>query len=142
MRRALAISVVCALSLSGCGGSPGARSSSTAKADLRVDHVLDRRVGTVYIEGSVWHLRILDSKGAVILDRRLLDSKATASLEPGRYRLESEEFPCSGNCGNLDPATDGCSKAFEAEPGATIAATVTLRPTKGCTIEFVPEPAA
>jgi hypothetical protein len=141
MRTAALISLL-AIGLSGCGGSSGFGSevSPDAKAKLTVEHVLDLSSAR-YIDGSVWHLRVLDSEGAAILDRKLLDNRAALALEPGRYRLESEEFPCPGNCGNLDVATDGCSTQFEATPGEILEATVTLRPTEGCEIQFAPEPA-
>jgi hypothetical protein len=134
--------VVLLLCLSGCAGSSSSGdSSSTQTAELTVEHVLDQSTGILYIEGSVWHLRVLDAKGVQVLDRQLRGKEATATLAPGQYRLESEEFPCSGNCAHLDPGTDGCSTEFEAEPGVRIAATVTLKPTQGCEIEFAPEPA-
>ena len=136
------ISAALALTLCACGDASDVGSRSGEKAQLTVEHILDQRSPPIYIEGSVWHLRVLDSEGVAVLDRKLFDEEATVALESGRYRLESEEFPCSGNCGRLGPGTDGCSTEFEAERGATIAAIVTLRPTKGCVIEFAPEPAA
>lgn len=143
MARAFLISAaLAALVISACGGASDVGSRSSEKAQLTVQHILDPNLPPLYIEGSVWHLRVLDSKGVAVLDRKLFDEEATVALESGRYRLESEEFPCSGNCGRLGPGTDGCSKEFEAESGATLEAVVTLRPTQGCLIEFAPEPAA
>ena len=142
MARALVISAVLALTLSGCGGASNEGSRSTEKARLTVEHILDQSSGVLYVEGSVWHLRVLDSDGVPVADRQLIDEDATVALEPGRYRLESEEFPCDGNCGTLDPGIDGCSTEFGAEPGATLSATVTLRPSEGCVIDFAPVPTA
>jgi hypothetical protein len=143
MRAGVLISLMLAMGLSGCGGSSGSGSevSPDAKAKLTVEHVLDPSSEIRYIEGSVWHLRVLDSEGTAILNRKLTDDTAAVALAPGRYRLESEEFPCSGNCGSLDAATDGCSTEFEGTPGEMIEATVTLSPTEGCEIELAPEPA-
>jgi len=142
MARVFIISAALTLILSACGGAPDVGSRSGERAQLTVEHILDPNSPPLYIEGSVWHLRVLDSEGGAVVDRKLMDENAAVALEPGRYRLESEEFPCDGNCGRLGPGTDGCSKEFEAEPGATLAAVVTLRPTQGCAIEFAPEPAA
>ena len=141
MARAFVISAALALVLSACGASDvGSRSGGNAQ--LTVRHTLDPNVPRIYIEGSVWHLRVLDSEGVAVLDRKLMNENAAVALEPARYRLESEEFPCSGNCGLLGPGTDRCSKEFEAEPGAKLQAVVTLRPTQGCLIQFTAEPAA
>jgi hypothetical protein len=140
--RGFAISLVLVLGLSGCGSSSAGGRSSKTKAALTVEHVLDRSTGILYIEGSIWHLRLVASEGAVMVDQKLADETVALELVPGRYRLESEELPCDGNCGTLDPGRDGCSTEFEVQPRTTLAATVTLRPTQGCAIEFSPEPAA
>ena len=100
-----------------------------------VKHVVDRS-GPVYIEGSIWHVRVFDSSGRPVVDRQVRGEHASIELAPGRYRLASEELPCDGNCSLLDPGTDGCSKELVAESGSELTATVTLRPTEGCTIEF------
>src|SRR5262249_19241902 len=90
----------------------------------------------LYIEGSIWHVRIVGPDGTV-LDRKLADDTVSASLEPGRYKLSSEEFPCDGNCNHLDPATDSCSTELTGDGGQELAATVKLRPSKGCSIEVL-----
>jgi len=84
------------------------------------------------MEGSIWHLRVLDSRGDAVLDRRLVDNSVSVRLHEGRYRLESEELPCDGNCSHLDPATDGCSTEFDVQAGASLTGKVTLEPAEGC----------
>ena len=106
MPRVFVISAALALILSACGGASDVGSRSGEKTQLTVQHILDPNLPPIYIEGSVWHLRVLDSKGVAVLDRKLFDEEATVALESGRYRLESEEFPCPGNCGRLALGTD------------------------------------
>ena len=116
----------------GCGNDAH-KPQNGADAALRVKHVVDGSQG-LYVEGSVWHVRVVDSDGNTVLEKKLADDSVSVSLEPGRYELQSEEFPCDGNCSNLDPATDGCSEELTAQSGQELAATVTLRPAHGCSI--------
>jgi hypothetical protein len=136
MIRAIVIGALLALAVSGCGDKAN-DSGPSGGASLRVKHVLDRSARPVYIEGTVWHVRIVDSDGAAVLDRRLLDDSISLRLEQGRYRLESEELPCDGNCSNLDPPADTCKTDFQVESDQDLAATVTLRPLHGCKIAFL-----
>ena len=136
MIRTIVTAAVLVLALSGCGDKTNS-SERGGSASLRVKHVLDRSARPVYMEGAVWHVRIVDSEGAAVLDRKLLDNSISLRLEQGRYRLESEELPCDGNCSNLDPPADNCATDFEVEPGQDLAATVTLRPLHGCKIAFL-----
>lgn len=136
MTRAFLIGAVLALIVAGCGKkSADAKPEPGAGASLRVKHVVDGSQG-LYAEGSVWHLRVVDASGEAVLDRKLTDESATVDLGAGRYTLESEEFPCDGNCGHLDPAADRCSEAFAVEPGGPLRATVTLKRGHGCTVAF------
>ena len=121
------------LLVSACGGE-ARRPASGPEASLRVTHVLDPSANALYMEGSVWHVRVADESGEAVLDRKLMDDRVPIRLEAGRYTIDSEELPCDGTCSNLDPATDRCSTEFEMEAGQQSAATVTLRPGKGCTI--------
>ena len=41
---------------------------------------------------------------------------AAVALAPGRYRLQSWQRDCDGNCGRLGPPTDRCSRWFR-RPG-------------------------
>jgi hypothetical protein len=91
----------------------------------------------MYVEGSIWHLRVVGSAGDAVLDRDLKNDRVSLKIPAGRYRLESYERPCDGNCGYLDPPTDNCSGIVTAEAGATVTVRVTLKPAKGCTIGTV-----
>ena len=132
MIRAFLIAAVLAFVAGGCGNDAH-KPQNGADAALRVKHVVDGSQG-LYVEGSGWHVRVVDSDGNTVLEKKLADDSVSVSLEPGRYELQSEEFPCDGNCSNLDPATDGCSEELTAQSGQELAATVTLRPAHGCSI--------
>ena len=136
MIRAIVIGAVLAFVAVGCG-SEADNPQEGADALLRVKHVVDGS-GGLYMEGSVWHVRVVDASGDAVLDRQLMDDRVTLGLEAGRYTIESEELPCDGNCSHLDPATDSCSSEFAIEAGQQAAATVTLRPGKDCSIAFLP----
>jgi hypothetical protein len=138
MIRLSLIGAVLALLVSGCGNESGDPEPARDGAALLLKHVVDGP--PLYIEGSIWHVRVVGSDGAPVLDRQLSDDSVSVSVEPGRYELESEEFPCNGNCGNLAPGTDRCSTKLVVDRGQKLAAIVRLRPTKGCVIEFDPEP--
>jgi hypothetical protein len=135
MLRTLLIGAALALVASGCGDETKGPAPREGSASLNVEHVVDGSEG-LYVEGSVWHLRVFDSAGHAVFDRKLLDEEASVRLAAGRYRIESEELPCDGNCSLLDPGTDGCSSELDVEDGGDVAATVTLRPGHGCKIHF------
>ncbi len=132
MIRVFLIGAVLALLVSGCAEESKVLAPDRGgNASLRVKHVVDGP--PLYIEGSIWHVRVVGSDGTV-LDRKLADASVSVSLEPGRYELESEEFPCNGNCNHLTPGTDRCSTELTVERGQELAATVKLRPSRGCSI--------
>jgi hypothetical protein len=131
MIRVIAIGATLALLAGGCGGG-GTSPESGADGSLRVKHVL--KGPPYYIEGSIWHVRVVDSDGSAVLDKKVANDSVSVSLGPGTYELESEELPCDGNCSNLDPPADRCSEKLTVESGQQLAATVTLRPSKGCSI--------
>jgi hypothetical protein len=149
MSRSVLLIIPLALALSAFGSSVGSTGSSAVdntgstinpgsagKSSLHVRHVFDPRWPPVYVEGTVWHVRVVDSRGSPVADRQLLNESTSVPLPPGRYRLESEELPCDGNCRYLNSPMDLCSADFVAESGIELAATVTVRPAHGCTIDF------
>jgi hypothetical protein len=136
MGRALLIGVAAVFGLSACGSAATKPSSDGVDASLQVKHVLDSSAG-VYTEGSIWHLRVVGSAVDAVLDRDLKTDRVSLQLPAGRYRLESYERPCDGNCGYLDPPMDNCSGSVTAEAGATVNVHVTLKPGQGCTIRTV-----
>jgi hypothetical protein len=131
MIRVFLIGAVLVLFASACGNG-NTREQPGGGASLGVKHVVDGP--PLYVEGSIWHVRVVGSDGNTVLDRKLADASVSVSLEPGRYELESEEFPCNGNCNHLTPGTDGCSTELTVERGQELAATVKLRPSRGCSI--------
>jgi hypothetical protein len=137
MIRVLLIGAVLAFVVGGCGNDTG-KPQKGADAALRVKHVVDGSQG-LYVEGSLWHVRVVDSDGSAVLDQKLADDSVSVSLQPGRYELQSEELPCDGNCSNLDPAADRCSEELTVRSGRQ-AATVTLKPGHGCSIAVLESP--
>jgi hypothetical protein len=136
MIRLFLIGTVLALLVSGCGKeSKVLAPEHRGSASLRVKHVVTGP--PLYVEGSIWHVRVVGSDGNTALDRKLADDSVSVSLKPGRYELESEEFPCNGNCNDLTPATDRCTTELTVERGQELAATVELRPAIGCSIAVV-----
>src|SRR5437764_10751945 len=128
MRLILAAACECALVGWAFAGSEASRGSI---------HVSLRLVpgAPVYIEGSIWHLRVRRFRGGKqVFDRRLIRTAATLSLTPGSYLLLSSQLPCDGNCGHLDPETDRCSIPFAIAGGRRIAAVVHLRAGAGCSV--------
>jgi hypothetical protein len=135
MTRAFLIAVAIALLISGCGSGGDKKAEPGGDASLRVKHVVSGP--PYYSEGSIWHVRVVDSNGDAVLDEKLSDDGVSVKLGAGRYKLESEEFPCDGNCGNLDPPADGCSEELSVEAGQQLAATVKVKPSRGCSISVL-----
>jgi hypothetical protein len=133
MIRAIVIGALLALLLGGCGGGGDRKADPGGTAALRVKHVVDGSQG-LYVEGSIWHVRVLASDGSAVLDEKLADDSVSVSLAAGDYELKSEELPCDGNCSNLDPPADLCSRKLTVMAGQELAATVTLKPSRGCSI--------
>ena len=132
MTRTLVICVALAMLVGGCGGGGDQKAEPGGSAALRVKHAV--KGPPYFIEGSIWHVRVVDSDGSAVLDKKLSDDSVSVSLGAGTYKLESEELPCDGNCSNLDPPTDGCSQELTATAGQVLAATITVKPSRGCSI--------
>jgi hypothetical protein len=136
MRLILAAACASALAGSGLGGSETSRGSI---------HVSLRLVpgSAVYIEGAIWRLRVRRFRsGEQVVDRRITKpGGVTLSLPAGPYQLLSSQFPCDGNCGNLDPETDRCAVPFVIARRRRIAAVVHLRPGAGCSVTVDNSPA-
>jgi hypothetical protein len=59
----------------------------------------------------------------------------TLRLDPGSYRFVSFQRPCDGNCDILDPPTDKCSREIVVVRDRPVEATITVRPSEGCSVE-------
>ena len=91
------------------------------------------------VEGSIPYLRVVRLDGSTVVKRRLpptSNPSATVALAPGRYRLQSWQRYCDGNCTRLDPPSDRCSRRFTLERGQRLAATITVRYGSGCKIAW------
>src|SRR3954451_2877817 len=120
----------CVTVVAGCGGS----GLPQGHADLRVHQLL--RGSTRYIEGSISYVKLSASDGSSTEHR--LDNRGRAEfgeLAPGRYRIDSWQRPCNGNCGTLAGASDRCSRGVSVQAEAQLVATIILRPSHGCRIE-------
>jgi hypothetical protein len=132
MTRTLGICIALAMLVGGCGSGNDQKAEPGGSASLRVKHAV--KGPPYFVEGSIWHVRVVDSNGAAVLDKKLSNDSVSVSLGAGTYKLESEELPCDGNCSYLDPPTDGCSQELTVAAGQELAATVTLKPSRGCSI--------
>ena len=92
------------------------------------------------VEGSIPYIRVARGDGSTVARRRLSFRGLTASgdvrLAPGRYRLQSWQRDCDGNCSRLDPPSDRCARWFRINRGQTLKATVTVTFGSGCRIRF------
>jgi hypothetical protein len=131
VRHALAVFLV--VGLAACGsGKPSAEEGT-----LHLRHTVDT-TGSVYIEGTIWHVWITGEPAPGVrikpFDARTGSGDLRVALRRGSYVIHSEEFPCSGNCDNLDPARERCQHPVRVEAGQTVEAEVVMRAGKGCTI--------
>jgi hypothetical protein len=67
-------------------------------------------------------------------DARTGGDDLRVELRRGSYVLHSEDFPCSGNCDNLDPARERCEHPVRVVANETVEAEVVMRAGEGCTI--------
>jgi hypothetical protein len=110
---------------------------------LHVHHVTDPKA-PIPAEGSVWHVWLTNAfAGHPVdpgrpVDARLISNDIRVRLAKGRYVLHSEELPCDGNCGFLDPPRDRCARPITIKGGRTLNARVTLAARGGCTITVAP----
>jgi hypothetical protein len=92
------------------------------------------------VEGSIPYLRVARADGSTVVQRRLgfrtRTPVADLGLAPGRYRLQSWQRYCDGNCSRLDPPSDRCGRWFRIHRGQTLKATVTVTFGSGCRIRF------
>jgi len=118
----------------GCGGShrPAAH---PAAARLVVTQTVDP-AGGIPIEGAYSYLRVETRDGAKVVEERLRAKETTIRLDPGPYRLISFQRTCDANCGNLDPASDSCDRAFTMAPDKALNASLRVSYGSGCTIRF------
>jgi hypothetical protein len=116
-----------------------AAASGTTGSTLRVTQV--RAAGSpLPVEGAIPYIRVSRENGTTVVRRRLnLTRKlpfAAVPLAPGRYRLQSWQRDCDGNCSRLGPPTDRCGGWFRIRRGQTLRARVTVTYGSGCRIAF------
>jgi D-alanyl-D-alanine dipeptidase len=121
-------------------GSAAARPSAVTRGVLDVAQRFDLSDGT-YIEGSVSYLRIRKGRRVVLERSRQGEVSVRARLRAGLYRVTSFQRPCDGNCSQLDPPTDRCSRRAIVFRGQSTSVRVVTKPGHGCRIH-VTEPTA
>ena len=108
-------------------------------AKLHVQQVIARG-SPLPVEGSIPYIRVARADGTTVVRRRLNPAKRTpfadVSLAPGRYRLQSWQRICDGNCGYLDPPSNPCARWFRIHRGQTLKATITVTFGSACRIRF------
>jgi hypothetical protein len=117
----------------------GTAASGATGSTLHVVEV--RAAGTpLPVEGALPYIRVSRENGTTVVRRRLnLTRKqpwADVPLAPGRYRLQSWQRYCNGNCSRLGPPTDRCGRWFRINRAQTLKATVTVTYGSGCRIRF------
>jgi D-alanyl-D-alanine dipeptidase len=128
--------VCCAASLA----LPAAASGARGTLDYR--QVLDTSRG-VYVEGSFSYVAVTDARGRVVLER---EYRLTArfrlrhKLPEGRYRVTSFQRPCDGNCSELGPPTDSCTRRFRVLPRGRTLVRATVRPGRACRMAIEAQP--
>lgn len=92
------------------------------------------------VEGAIPYIRVARGDGSTVVKRRLVfkgrKAFALVSLAPGRYRLQSWQRVCDGNCGILDPPSDRCARWLRIHRAQRLDATITVRYGSGCRIRF------
>lgn len=71
--------------------------------------------GGMYIEGVLAQITLVAADGTVV-DRQIKapgEPITFTDLEAGEYEVRAALRPCDGNCGYLDPPTDGCRSALD-----------------------------
>jgi hypothetical protein len=115
-------------------------SSGATSAGLHVRQVLASG-SPLPVEGAIPYLRVSRADGSTVVRRRLTPTNtpvwvALVPLAPGRYRLQSWQRDCDGNCSRLGAPTDRCARWFRIHRGRQLKATITVRYGSGCTIRF------
>jgi hypothetical protein len=142
--RGLVIAPLVLTVFSACAGDEGPEPGPDA-VDVSVRQIYDMSEGG-YIEGTYSYVRVERLDGNELIEKRFtqeagkldelrLLSTMTLRLDPGSYRLVSFQRPCSGNCENLDPPTDECSREIVVVRDRPVEATITVRPGEGCSVE-------
>lgn len=118
-----------------CATGGDVEGANVPQATLRLQRVF---VGNrVYIEGALWGLRVRRPGSisfAALQAEVASDGPVSFTLSPGSYRLESYSRPCDGNCANLDPPTDRCSRRIVLRGGRQLRAVVRVSPGRPCGI--------
>lgn len=109
--------------------------AEAAPGTLDMRQSLDRSRG-LYTEGAVSYVRVLSTRGRVVVARRVRRPRFRMKRElvPGHYRVISYQRPCDGNCQRLDPPTDRCARAIEILSRGLTEVRIRVRPGHGCTM--------
>ena len=141
MTRGLVIGAALALLVGGCGGSGDKKTEPGGAGSLRVKHVVDASQG-VYVEGSIWHVRVVDSDGSVVLDKKLADDSVSVTLVRASTSWRARSCRATGTAATSTRPRIAVRRSLRS-PRARSSLTVTLKPAHGCSIAVLsrrPEP--
>jgi hypothetical protein len=134
------VAVLTAL-LVACGG-PAAAPTATVQpttvpgpdpVQVRVTQVVTGKKGP--IEGAVAYLRIDRTGGGTVINGRLPGrGQVTLGLPAGRYRLQSWQRVCDGNCSQLEPPSVRCARIFALRSGQPRVVTIRVQFPSTCTV--------
>lgn len=112
-------------------------SLAAPSATLRV-HQIVATGSPLPVEGAIPYIRVSRADGSTVVRRRLPTGTRPVGVQlaPGRYRLQSWQRYCDGNCSRLGPPSDRCARWFRIGAGRTLKATIVVRYGSGCRIRF------
>jgi hypothetical protein len=111
-----------------------AGAAQAPQATLKLEHRIDGSRG-FYVEGAYYYASL--RRGSVSIVRRFSGARMTMRVTAGRYVLRSYARPCDGNCGLLDPASDGCSANVRLRAGTTTRIRIVAPPGSPCRLRIV-----
>jgi hypothetical protein len=111
--------------------APAGAGSQDERGTLTLSQRLDVSGGP-YVEGSVSYLRVRDRRGVVFRRSRAGSIEARLRPRAGLYRVVSFQRPCAGNCSQLDPPVDRCSRRVRVYAGEISRVSSVTRPGEGC----------
>jgi hypothetical protein len=108
MRVTVLLAIPLALVVAGCGAADEPEPAAAPQtATLAIEQVLDTS-GSMYIEGALWQLQILDANGTEVFAGDLDTTEHAESLVEGTYTVKSALKPCIGTCGYTSEPEGAC----------------------------------
>lgn len=125
----LAICAVAVVVASTAGANDGVRQVSGTYGTLKVREHFDPG-GGIPIEGYIPFVVVTRAGSGRVVLRAQPPLRGT--LHRGRYRVSSYMRTCSGNCGELDQASNKCATSFRVKGARATTITVLRRADRPC----------